>query len=102
MILVCDKFDDVLDVLGQAFSAEASWVAVPADKLPDGFFVLRTGVAGEILQKFVNYRIGLAVIGDISQYTAKSNALRDLVVEYNKGHHAWFLPTIADLEARLV
>lgn len=101
MILVCDHFTDVNDVIGQAWGTDARWVAIPADQLPDDFFTLRTGVAGEILQKFVNYRLGLAVIGDISRYTAASSALRDLVLESNQGTQAWFLPTLADLEARL-
>jgi hypothetical protein len=44
-----------------------------------GFFDLRAGVAGECAQKFVNYRVRLAVIGDISAHTERSEAVPALV-----------------------
>ena len=34
----------------------AGWVAVPVTRLDPAFFDLRTGVAGEFVQKFVVYR----------------------------------------------
>ncbi|WP_433428974.1 DUF4180 domain-containing protein [Nonomuraea sp. CA-141351] len=91
---------DALDLLGEAFGRGASWVAVPAERLHDDFFTLRTGVAGEIAQKFVNYRIGLAIVGDISRFTAASSALRDWVLESNRGDHIWFVGDLAELAAR--
>ncbi|MFI9837394.1 DUF4180 domain-containing protein [Nonomuraea sp. NPDC051941] len=92
---------DALDLLGEAFGRGASWVAVPAGRLHDDFFALRTGVAGEIAQKFVNYRVGLAVVGDISRFTAASSALRDWVFESNRGGHIWFVGDLEELAARL-
>ncbi|OJF15546.1 DUF4180 domain-containing protein [Couchioplanes caeruleus] len=91
---------DALDLIGAAFG-QARMVAIPATRLDAEFFRLRTGVAGEIMQKFVNYRIRLAIVGDISAHVAASDALRDLVRESNKGDHVWFLPTLDDLDARL-
>lgn len=91
----------VLDVIGDAWYHEAEWVVLPAERLDPGFFRLRTGVAGEFLQKPVNYRIGLAVVGDISAHLDGGSALRDLVRESNKGDQAWFLPTMADFHRRL-
>jgi hypothetical protein len=90
-----------VDVVGTALSYDASWVGIPHERLGDDFFRLRTGVAGEIAQRFVNYRIGLAVIGDITQLTERSPTLRDLVRESNAGRQLWFVSDRAELEARL-
>jgi hypothetical protein len=53
---------DAVDLIGAAFG-RAEVVAIPAARLGERFFDLRTGVAGEIMQKFVNYRLRLAVVG---------------------------------------
>jgi len=58
-------------------------------------------VAGEILQKLINYRFRVAILGDVSAAVAGSAALRDFVVESNRGEMVWFLPDLAALEARL-
>ncbi|RVX41719.1 uncharacterized protein DUF4180 [Nonomuraea polychroma] len=91
---------DVLDLIGEAWGHGATWVAVPAERLHEDFFSLRTGVAGEIAQKFVNYRIGLAIVGDISRFTDASQALRAWVLESNRGNHLWFVRDLAELAAR--
>ncbi|WP_449401649.1 DUF4180 domain-containing protein [Chryseobacterium wanjuense] len=36
------------------------------------FFDLKTKIAGDILQKFSNYRVKLAIVGDFSKYESKS------------------------------
>ncbi|MFB7474528.1 DUF4180 domain-containing protein [Kitasatospora sp. NPDC056184] len=89
------------DLLGEAFGHGAEWLVVPAARLGEEFFTLRTRVAGEIAQKFVQYRVGLAVVGDISRYTGASGALRDFVRESNRGRHLWFLADEAAFDARL-
>jgi uncharacterized protein DUF4180 len=93
--------DEVLDLIGSALGHGATMVLVPADRLPDDFFTLRTGLAGEIAQKFVNYRIRLAVVGDISHHVAKSSALGAFVAESNRGGQLWFVPTKEDLAEKL-
>lgn len=92
---------EATDLLGNAFHHGAAWVAVPVERLTDDFFRLRTRVAGDIVQKFVNYRIGLAVLGDVSHHVARSTALRDFVRESNRGGQLWFLADLAELRARL-
>ncbi|WP_018503237.1 DUF4180 domain-containing protein [Parafrankia discariae] len=92
---------DALDVIGTALHLGATWAVVPVTRLAPDFFDLRGGLAGQVLQKFVNYRIGLAVVGDISAYTAGSGALRDLVRESNRRTHAWFLPDLDAVRSRL-
>lgn len=92
---------DATDLIGDAFGRGATWVAVPIQRFHDDFFDLRTRVAGDIVQKFANYRIGLAVLGDISPRTATSDALRDFVREANQGRQLWFLPDLPALHTRL-
>jgi spore coat polysaccharide biosynthesis predicted glycosyltransferase SpsG len=58
------------------------------ETLGEDFFKLRTGVAGELLQKCSNFRIRLAIVGDFSEYTSKS--LRDFIYESNKGNLVYF------------
>lgn len=92
---------DAVDVIGAAIQHEADLVVIPAERLSDDFFTLSTRVAGEIAQKFVNYRLRLAIVGDISRYTAVSSALRDFVYETNRGRQLWFYATQEELDERL-
>ena len=55
------------------------------------FFVLSTGVAGEILKKFVNYHVRAAFYGDYSRYTSKP--LKDFIYESNQGKDFFFVAT---------
>ncbi|MEV5827260.1 DUF4180 domain-containing protein [Spirillospora sp. NPDC052242] len=106
-VLVCDPDGpviateaDALDLIGAAF-AGAAVVAVPADRLDERFFALGTRFAGDVMQKFVNYRIRLAVVGDISRHLEGSSALRALVAESNTASHIWFVPDLDALDDRL-
>ena len=56
----------------------------------EDFFNLRTKLAGEILQKFINYHMKIAIVGDFSTYTSKS--LKDFIYESNQGRQLFFLP----------
>ena len=106
-VLVCDTdgprvatVQDGLDLIGAAFS-QAEVVAVPAARFDDAFFSLRTGLAGEIMQKFVNYHVRLVIVGDLSRHLESSAALRALVHESNRGQHIWFVADLDELGARL-
>ena len=79
------------DALGVIYGEEvdgAEWIAVPVARLDPEFFTLSSGIAGEFVQKFVNYKQRLAVVGDISDRLEQSDALRDFVRESNRGRHA--------------
>ncbi|MEU7057114.1 DUF4180 domain-containing protein [Streptomyces sp. NPDC046197] len=90
-----------LDLIGDAMGRDAELVAVPVERVCEEFFRLRSGVAGAIVQKFVNYRLRLVVMGDISRHVESSAALRDFVYESNGGHQLWFLADADALDARL-
>jgi hypothetical protein len=92
------------DALGLIYEDEATaaeWIAVPAARLDPSFFALSSGVAGEFVQKFVNYRRRLAVVGDISAHLEDSAALRDFVRESNRGQQMWFVADDDELARRL-
>jgi hypothetical protein len=95
---------DALDVLGGAFY-QAEVVAVPVERFDPAFFDLRTGLAGEIMQKFVNYHVRLVVVGDLGRYLGAhgetADALGDLIRESNRGRHVWFVEDLATLETKL-
>jgi len=63
--------------------------------------VLSTGVAGEVIQKFVNYQVRLAIVGDVALAASRSQPLSDFIAESNRGRHVWFVADMDDLAARL-
>ncbi len=79
---------DALDLMANADYMGARSIIIRKEHLPAEFFDLKTRLAGEILQKFSNYRVRLAVVGDFSN-TSKS--LRDFIYESNKAGQFLFL-----------
>ncbi len=65
-------------------------IAISKEAIVDDFFVLSTCLAGEVLQKFTNYGVRLAIFGDFSKYTSKP--LKDFIYESNKGKSFYFQP----------
>ncbi len=68
-------------------------IALNKEAITQDFFVLSTCLAGEILQKFINYGVRFAVYGDFSKYTSKP--LKDFMYESNQGRDIYFQPTAA-------
>lgn len=81
------------------YDADVTRIALDKKLVAEPFFVLSSGLAGEVLQKFVNYRVQLAIIGDFSGYTSKP--LRDFIYESNKGHHVFFVGSEAEAAEKL-
>ena len=92
---------EAVDLVVAAAEADAGLVAVPIERLDARFFTLSTGVAGEVLQKLVQYGVRFAVVGDVAPHVERSDALRDLVRECNRGRHAWFVSDLDELAGRL-
>ncbi len=91
---------DAGDLIGDAFSVEARLVVIPATRLSPEFLRLSSGLAGDVLQKFVNYGLRVAIVGDVSKAAAASAPLRDFIGESNRGRQVWFVPDLAALEAK--
>jgi hypothetical protein len=83
-VLVCTEdgppvgVDTVLDLIGDALGQRAEWV----------------------VQKLANYRLRLAVLGDVTAHTSASDALRDWVREANRGGQVWFVADTGELAER--
>lgn len=92
---------DGADLVGEALGAGAEIIAVPAPRLAADFFVLKTGLAGAILQKTTNYRLGFAVVGEVPADALESEALRAFIIESNRRGQVLFVADMAELEARL-
>ncbi|SNT02426.1 DUF4180 domain-containing protein [Rhodococcoides kyotonense] len=92
---------DAVDVLGDAFGVEATMIAIPVERFRPEFFDLSTRLMGEFVQKFANYRIRLAIVGEIDDYTQVSEPLRAFVAESNRGRHIWFVADRRSLQDRI-
>jgi len=92
---------DASDLIGDAWADDAALIALPVERLDPEFFRLASLLAGDILQKIVNYRLRIAILGDISAHLEQSEALRDFVWESNRGQQVWFLADAEELRAKL-
>ncbi len=54
--------EDALDLVAACMEHDAASVLLESHALPAAFFELRSGFAGEFLQKFSNYQIRLAAV----------------------------------------
>ena len=89
-----------LDLLMSAkYTVMTKDIAVDKKLISEDFFILSTGLAGEVLQKFINYGGRIAIYGDFSRYTSKP--LRDFIYESNKGKDVFFVATEAEAVAKL-
>ena len=88
---------DINDFISAGWNAKADRLMIPVSRLSPDFFKLSTGLAGGVLQKCTNYSFRVAIVGDISQYTAKSGPLRDFVYESNKRGDVRFVNALTDL-----
>ncbi|HTS26352.1 MAG TPA: DUF4180 domain-containing protein [Bryobacteraceae bacterium] len=92
---------DAVELIGEALGGGARVIVVPVERFEPDFFRLRTRVAGEIVQKFVQYHCRLVIVGDISGYVSGSSAFQAFVNEANRGDDIWFVLDHAELESKL-
>jgi len=77
-----NNIEDGLDLLGNLYYQGFDKIIIYDKNITPDFFDLKNGIAGEILQKFSNYRVRLAIVGDFSKYASKS--VNDFIYESNK------------------
>jgi len=89
------EIQDVQSALDMALTVKyetgAAKIAIDKSVICEDFFILSSGIAGEILQKFINYHVKAAIYGDFSRYTSKP--LRDFIYESNQGNDFFFVST---------
>lgn len=86
---------DALDLMAET-SADA--LVLYTHNFEDDFFDLSTKKLGEILQKFTNYRVKLAIVGDFSKYP--SEILPQFIYESNRAGQYLFVPTLNEVLER--
>ena len=90
-VVVTDP-QSALDLLMTAkYDVGTTNIVIDKRLIKEDFFILSSGFAGEILQKYVNYGGRIAIYGDYSHYTSKP--LHDFIYESNKGHDVFFVAT---------
>ena len=87
-----NEYQDALDIMANCGYMDARKIIMYKSNITPDFFDLKTRLAGEILQKFSNYRVRLAIIGDFSEF--KSKSLTDFIYESNKHGHVVFVETL--------
>lgn len=92
--IIIRSAQDGLDLMGNIYYQGFDKVVLYEENITPDFFDLKTKIAGEILQKFSNYRIGLAIVGDFSKYESKS--MKDFIFESNKTKHVNFVEMLED------
>lgn len=90
--IIIGDVQTALDLMATVqYEAGCNRIVINKSLLSESFFDLKTRLAGEILQKFINYRVKVAIIGDFSVYTNQN--FKDFIYECNSGNDIFFLPT---------
>jgi hypothetical protein len=90
--VIVKRPQDLLDIVSDTSSKR---LIIKRENLCEGFFDLKTGVAGEILQKVGNYRLNLGILGDFSDIESKS--MRDFIYESNNSRQILFKKTVEEI-----
>ncbi len=93
--IIVHNTDDALDLLGNIYYQGFDCLILHRKNITTDFFDLKNKMAGDILQKFSNYRVRLAIVGDFSAFSSKS--LKDFIYESNKGKHVNFVASVREV-----
>ncbi|TWF33986.1 uncharacterized protein DUF4180 [Chitinophaga polysaccharea] len=97
--IILHSADDGLQLMADLYYQDVEKIIVHEKNITPAFFDLKTRLAGEVLQKFSNYKIQLAIVGDFSRYPGQS--IKDFIFESNKGKLVNFLPDVEAAKERL-
>ena len=92
--IIIQKNEDGFDLLGNLYYQGFDKVIIHEKNITPDFFDLKNKMAGEILQKFSNYRVRLAIVGDFSKYAKKS--LKEFIYESNNGKQVNFVSSVTE------
>ena len=90
-VIITDVSSSLEVLMNANYAAGTKHIVLDKQRITEEFFILSTGLAGEILQKYINYGGRVAIYGDYSRYT--SQPLRDFIYESNQGHDVCFVST---------
>ena len=90
--VIIKNAQDALDLIATIhYEYNCDKMIIDKKSITEDFFELKNGIAGEIMQKHINYNMPLAIVGEFESYDSKS--LRSLIYESNKGNKIVFKST---------
>ncbi|MGN7785607.1 DUF4180 domain-containing protein [Niabella sp. 22666] len=92
--IILTTIEDSLDLLGNLYYQGFEKIIIYEKNITSQFFDLKTRIAGDILQKFVQYRMPLIIVGDFGKFNSKS--LNDFIFESNKGKQINFVSDLSE------
>jgi len=87
---------DALDLVAICVENDTNRLLIHAAALAEDFFKLKTGVAGQMLQKFANYHLKTAVI--ISDELVIKGKFKEMLAESNQGNSFRVFNSITEAE----
>jgi hypothetical protein len=98
--ILIKETQDALNLMAESNYQDSGKIILYEKNVAPEFFDLKSGIAGEILQKFSNYKVQLAIVGDFTKYSSKS--LKDFILESNRHRHINFVNSVEEAKERLV
>lgn len=90
--VIISNLDNALELIGNIYYQGFDRLILHEKNITSKFFDLKTKLAGEILQKFIQYQLDLVIVGDFDKYQSKS--LADFIYESNQGKKVNFVKSI--------
>lgn len=92
--IIIKSVEDGLQLLGNLYYQGFDKIIIYKQNITPAFFDLKTKIPGELLQKFTQYKMPLAIVGNFTKYESKS--LNDFIYETNKGRQINFVRTLPE------
>lgn len=100
-VLITDV-QSALDLIATVNSeTNCAAMVISKEAMCGDFWRLSSCLAGEVLQKFINYQMKLAIVGDFTALTEGSKSLHDFIYESNRGKNIFFVNSEAEALKRL-
>jgi hypothetical protein len=92
--ILINSIEDGAQLLVDVYYQDFDRIILYEKNITPLFFDLKNGIAGEILQKFSNFRVRLAIVGDFEKYESKS--VKDFIFESNKNRQINFVNSLEE------
>lgn len=96
--ILMGKAQDALDLMVDQELEGTRMIIIERKNIVSEFFDLSTKIAGDILQKFVTYRLKLVIVGDFSD---ASESLSAFIYESNRGSEIFFCSSAEEAKRKL-
>jgi hypothetical protein len=91
--VIINSEQDALDLMADiGYLYDSRKIIMYRKNLCEDFFNLSTGIAGSVMQKFSNYRVRAAIIGDFND---GSESLKAFIIECNRTRQVLFVKDLS-------